>query len=83
MNSQTTRQTKVAERVSRAVRDTAVEAAAQRLYDSECALHAARVTGVDEWITAAAERLHSSLVAYLEAKSRSSRPTVRAGLPMR
>lgn len=49
-----------------------IEAAARRLYDSECALHAARVTGVDEWITAAAEQLHSSLVAYLEANAATS-----------
>jgi len=41
--------------------------AAARLYDSECALHAARATGVDDWISAAADRLHSALVAYLEA----------------
>ena len=42
-----------------------VEAAAQRLYDCECALHAARSTGVDEWIAAAADRLHKAVEAYL------------------
>jgi hypothetical protein len=70
MNTQTTRQTKAADRVSRPVPDLLVEAAAQRLYDSECALHAARATGVDEWISAAADQLHSALVAYLQERSR-------------
>ncbi|HJQ43905.1 MAG TPA: hypothetical protein VJ831_12525 [Jatrophihabitantaceae bacterium] len=70
MNTQTTRETKVAERTTTPA-DPFLEAAAQRLYDSECALHAARVTGVDEWIAAAADRLHTSLVAYLEANAAS------------
>jgi hypothetical protein len=83
MNTHTARETKVADRVPRAVHDTYVEAAAQRLYDSECALHAARVTGVDEWITAAAEQLHNALVAYVEAISGSTRPTARADIRRR
>jgi hypothetical protein len=37
------------------------------LYDSECALHAAHAAGIDEWITAAADRLHEALVAHLNA----------------
>jgi hypothetical protein len=60
----------IVERITpRTAHDQLVEAAAQRLYDSECALHAARVTGVDEWIAAAADRLHSALAAYLDANA--------------
>jgi hypothetical protein len=72
MSTQTSRQTKVADRVPPAIDDAFIEAAAQRLYDSECALHAARVSGVDAWITAAADCLHSALVAYLDAKAFST-----------
>lgn len=35
------------------------------VYDAECALSAARATGIDEWIAAAAEKLHEALVEYL------------------
>lgn len=35
------------------------------VYDAECALSAARATGIDEWIAAAAEKLHQALVEYL------------------
>jgi hypothetical protein len=37
-------------------------ALATQIYDAECALHAARRSGVDEWAKAAAEHLHSLLV---------------------
>ena len=40
----------------------AVDAAACRLYDAECALHAARQTRVDAWIAAAADHLHQAVV---------------------
>ena len=66
MSTQPT-QTTIADRVPGTAPESSVEATAAQLYDSECALHAARVAGVDEWITAAANRLHSALVAYLDA----------------
>ena len=46
---------------------TAVQQAATRLYDAEVALHHARQTHVDEWISAASERLHTAVEAYLAA----------------
>lgn len=54
----------------RAVRPSqalACEGASRRLYDAEVALHIARQTGVDEWVTAAADRLHDAVVAYRSA----------------
>jgi hypothetical protein len=39
----------------------ALEIARARVYDAECALHAARQTHVDAWIAAAAEHLHRAL----------------------
>lgn len=47
--------------------ETRVRVAAQHLYEAECALHAARQTCVDEWVAAAAEKLHDSLVEHLAA----------------
>jgi hypothetical protein len=41
--------------------------AASRLYDAECAFHTARMTGIDSWIAAAADRLHAAIVAYRDA----------------
>ena len=46
---------------------TALQQAATRLYDAEVALHHARQTHVDEWISAASERLHTAVEAYLAA----------------
>jgi hypothetical protein len=69
METQTKRETRTAEPSSAPGYDLSVEAAARRVYDSECALHAARVAGVDEWIAAAADRLHTALVSYLEANA--------------
>ena len=37
------------------------------LYDAECALHAAHQSGVEQWIAAAAEKLHQAIVEYLVA----------------
>jgi hypothetical protein len=39
----------------------ALEIARARVYDAECALHAARQTHVDAWIAAAADHLHQAL----------------------
>ena len=44
-----------------------LQAAARRLYDAETALHAARQTHVDAWISAAGDRLHDAVAAYLAA----------------
>jgi hypothetical protein len=41
--------------------------AKRRLYDAETALHAAHTSHVDEWISAAADRLHEALEVYLAA----------------
>ena len=41
--------------------------AAVRLYNAECALHAAHQSGVELWITAASEKLHEAVVDYLAA----------------
>jgi hypothetical protein len=45
-----------------------VAAAARRLYDCECALHTARQTHVDAWITAAADKLHVAILALDRAQ---------------
>jgi hypothetical protein len=50
-----------------------VEAATRRLYDAECALHVAHQTGVDQWVNAAADRLHEAIVAYRHALQASPR----------
>jgi hypothetical protein len=46
---------------------TQVEEAARRLYDAEIALHIAHQAAVDEWITAAADRLHEAILAHEHA----------------
>lgn len=38
--------------------------AAEHLYEAECALHTARQSGVDSWISAAYDHLHSVVVEY-------------------
>ena len=52
-----------------------VDACACDLYDAECALHAAHQSGVEAWITAAAEKLHQAVEAYLRvvADTKTSR----------
>jgi len=40
---------------------------ARRLYDAETAVHAARASHVDAWISAAADRLHEAIQAHLAA----------------
>ena len=39
-----------------------VDLATERLYDAECALHVARQTRVDLWISAAADHLHEAVL---------------------
>lgn len=39
---------------------------ARRVYDAEMALHVARQTNVDCWISAASDRLHEALVDYVK-----------------
>ena len=51
------------------------DSAARALYDAEVALHAARQTQVDEWIRAAADRLHDAVLHY-EAASVSCASTL-------
>jgi hypothetical protein len=46
----------------------AVAEAAQRVYDAEVALHIARQAGVDQWITAAYDRLHEALIKHTAAR---------------
>jgi hypothetical protein len=43
------------------------QAAAGRLYDAECALHAAHQTHVDAWIAVASEGLHRAVAEHLAA----------------
>jgi hypothetical protein len=47
----------------------ALDEAALHLYDAECALHAARQTGVDAWISAAADHLHEAALELDAAES--------------
>ncbi len=47
--------------------DARVRAAAEHVYDAECALHAARQAHVDAWIAAATDKLHDAIVAHLSA----------------
>jgi len=46
----------------------ALAEAAQRVYDAEIALHIARQAGVDQWITAAYDRLHEALIEHTAAR---------------
>jgi len=52
---------------TRSASTVAVTDAKRRLYDAETALHTAHTTHVDEWIAAAADRLHDAVEAYLAA----------------
>jgi hypothetical protein len=54
-----------------------VTAAARRLYDAEVQLHAAHQSHVDNWITAASDKLHDAIADHLaevEAAHRGERP---------
>ena len=52
--------------------------AARRLYDAEIALHIARQTGVDAWISAAYDRLHEAIAAHTAAITPIAHPIPRA-----
>ena len=49
------------------VAEQRLQAAAGRLYDAECALHAAHQTRIDAWISAASDRLHQAVAEHLAA----------------
>lgn len=51
---------------------TRVRLAAGRVYEHEVALHAARQSGVDLWICAAADRLHNAILEYDAALAAAS-----------
>ena len=48
-------------------------AAAQNLYDAECALHAAHQSHVNAWIAAASDKLHLAVEEFLAALSEHDR----------
>ena len=48
---------------------TRVAAAAQHLYEAECALHTAHQSHVDAWIATASDRLHEAVVEHLAAQA--------------
>jgi hypothetical protein len=41
---------------------SASDQAEQRVYDAECALHAARSSGIDAWVRAAYDKLHEAVL---------------------
>lgn len=55
-------------------RSPRVQAAAQHLYDAECALHIAHQSHVDAWIAAAADRLHEAVIEHLAAQADTELP---------
>ena len=48
--------------------------AARHLHDAEIALHDARQSHCDQWVVAAADRLHEAVVEYLTALAEESAP---------
>ncbi len=58
---------------NRTIDPPAPSVAARRLYDAECALHAAHQSNLDEWIARASDRLHETLEAYLATLVAASR----------
>jgi hypothetical protein len=48
--------------------DRDLDRAARELYDAEVALHAARQTGIDSWVAAAANQLHRAIVRHNSAE---------------
>jgi hypothetical protein len=58
-----------------AARDEGEGAAARRMYDAEVALHIARQTGVDAWISAAYDRLHEAIAAHTAVGAPVAEPT--------
>ena len=62
--------------------ESRVARAAGALYDAECALQIAHQTHVDQWINAAADRLHEAVVehrAACAANPRRSEPVAAHG----
>jgi hypothetical protein len=53
-------------------------AAAQNLYDAECALHAAHQSHVNAWIAAASDKLHLAVEEFLAALSEHDRSLTEA-----
>jgi hypothetical protein len=76
MTTEVTTMTPQAQRV--AFPDEREADAARRLYDAEIALHIARQTGVDAWITAAYDRLHEAIAAHTAAVTPLPHPSPRA-----
>jgi hypothetical protein len=60
----TTVQTSTAVAVLVGNADDRVKKASLRLFEAEVALHEARQTRVDRWITAASDRLHAAVIDY-------------------
>lgn len=54
-----------------------IDSAARRLYDAEVALHIAHASHVDEWITAASNRLHEAVETHLAALAAARATTFR------
>ena len=54
-------------RTAEAAADDRLHAAERCMYDAEIALHIAHQTHVDEWIAAAADKLHDAIVEHTEA----------------
>jgi hypothetical protein len=52
--------------------EQAASATAVQLHRAELALHDARQTCVDAWISAAADRLHEAVVAYTQTQAPSA-----------
>jgi hypothetical protein len=50
-----------------------VDIAARRMYDAEVALHIARQTHVDAWVSAACDRLHEAVLQHAAALAAGAR----------
>ena len=48
-----------------------IRTAATQLFDAECALHAARQSGVDAWIAAASSKLSVAIGNYMLARAQA------------
>jgi hypothetical protein len=51
------------------------EQAVAHLYDAECALHAARQSHVDAWISAASDKLHQAILELDAAAASTVSPS--------
>lgn len=50
----------------------ACDPSARLMYEAEVALHAARQTGVDEWVRAACDKLHDAIARHLGSHAAAS-----------